>query len=198
MKVLSLFDGISCGQLALQRAGIPVEIYYASEIEKNAIKVTQKNFPNTVQLGDVTKIDFRQFAGEIDLIIGGSPCQDLSVAGNRKGLAGERSGLFYKFIEAIETIKPKYYMLENNYGMPPEAYEEISQLMGCYPIMIDSALVSAQRRKRFYWFNWGKKKYDLFGFPTCDIPQPNDKGIFLKDIYIPDEKLERHDKRILK
>ena len=198
MRVLSLFDGISCGRLALQRAGIPVEKYYAAEIDKNAIKIAQKNFPDTVQLGDVTKIDFRQFAGEIDLIIGGSPCQDLSIAGNRAGLQGDRSGLFYKFMEAIEVIKPKYYLLENNVGMPDEAYEEMSKLMKCYPIVIDSALVSAQRRKRFYWFNWGNKKYDLFGFPTCDIPQPEDKGILLKDIYIPDESLVRIDKRILK
>lgn len=205
MKVLSLFDGVSCGQLALGRAGIPVEKYYASEIDKNAIKITQKNFPDTIQLGDVTQIDFKQFAGEIDLIMGGSPCQDLSIAGNRAGLLGnragllgDRSGLFYKFVEAIEVIQPKYYLLENNYGMPPEAYEEMSQLMGCYPIVIDSALVSAQRRKRFYWFNWGDKKYDLFGFPTCNVPQPKDKGILLKDIYIPDDTLVKVDERILK
>lgn len=198
LKVLSLFDGISCGQLALHRAGIPVDVYYASEIDKNAIAVTQKNFPDTIQLGDITKIDFTQFIGKIDLIMGGSPCQDLSIAGNRVGLQGDRSGLFYKFVEAIEVIKPKYYLLENNVGMPDEAYEEISQLMGCYPIMINSALVSAQSRKRFYWFNWGEKSYNIFGFPTCNIPQPKDKGILLKDIYIPDPKLERCDRRILK
>ena len=198
MRVLSLFDGISCGQLALHRAGIPIDVYYASEIDKNAIAITQKNFPNTIQLGDITKIDFTQFIGKIDLIMGGSPCQDLSIAGNRKGLSGERSGLFYKFVEAIEVIKPKYYLLENNFGMPQEAYEEMSQLMGCYPIVINSALVSAQNRKRFYWFNFGEKSYDIFGFPTCNIPQPKDKGILLKDIYISDPKLERCDRRILK
>jgi DNA (cytosine-5)-methyltransferase 3A len=183
INVLSLFDGISCGQLALQRAGIPVKKYYASEIDKYAIQVTQKNFPDTIQLGDVTKIDFTQFKGKIDLIMGGSPCQDLSIAGKRAGLAGERSGLFYKFVEAIEVIKPKYYLLENNVGMPPEAYEEISRLMGCYPIEINSALVSAQNRKRYYWFNFGFMQQDLFNFPTCDIPQPKDKGILLKDIF---------------
>ena len=198
MRVLSLFDGISCGQLALQRAGIPVEVYYASEIEQNAIKITQKNFPDTIQLGDITKIDFTQFTGKIDLIMGGSPCQDLSIAGKRKGLSGERSGLFYKFVEAIEVIKPKYYLLENNVGMPDEAFEEISSLMGCYPVMINSALVSAQNRKRFYWFNWGEKSYNIFGFPTCNIPQPKDKRVLLKDVYIPDPTLERCDKRILK
>ena len=182
IKVLSLFDGISSGQVALERAGIPVEVYYASEIDKYAIQITQKNYPNTIQLGDINNIDFTEFIDKIDLIMGGSPCQDLSIAGERKGLQGERSGLFYKFVEAIEVIKPKYYLLENNYGMPQEAYEEMSRLMGCYPIMINSALVSAQTRKRFYWFNWGHKQIDLFGFPTVDIPQPENKGILLKDI----------------
>lgn len=182
MRVLSLFDGISCGRVALERAGIPVEVYYASEIDKYAIQITQKNYPDTIQLGDINNIDFSQFTGKIDLIMGGSPCQDLSIAGKRKGLAGDRSGLFYKFVEAIEVIKPKYYLLENNVGMPQDAYEEMSRLMGCYPIEINSAKLSAQNRKRFYWFNWGHKQVNLFGFPTCDIPQPEDKGILLKDV----------------
>lgn len=192
MRVLSLFDGISCGHVALERVGIPVEVYYASEIDKYAIQITQKNYPDTIQLGDINNIDFMQFIGNIDLIMGGSPCQDLSIAGKRKGLQGERSGLFYKFVEAIEVIKPKYFLLENNVGMPQEAYEEISRLMGCYPIEINSALVSAQTRKRFYWTNIGHKQYNLFGFPTVDIPQPENKGILLKDVlesgYAPDEK----------
>ena len=182
ITVLSLFDGISCGQLAMQRAGISVKKYYASEIDKYAIQITQKNFPDTIQLGDVTKIDFKQFEGKIDLIMGGSPCQDLSIAGKRKGLQGDRSGLFYKFVEAIEVIKPKYYLFENNVGMPDEAYEEISRLMKCYPIEINSALVSAQNRKRYYWFNFGCMQQNLFNFPTCDIPLPEDKGILLIDI----------------
>ena len=182
MRILSSFDGISCGQVALERAGIPVEVYYASEIDKYAIEITQKNYPDTIQLGDITKIDFTQFIGKIDLIMGGSPCQDLSIAGKRKGLQGERSGLFYKFVEAIEVIKPRYFLLENNYGMSPEAYEEMSRLMGCYPIMINSALVSAQTRKRYYWTNIGHQNFNLFGFPTVAIPQPNNKGILLKDV----------------
>lgn len=182
IKVLSLFDGISCGQVALERAGIPVEVYYASEIDKYAIQITHKNYPNTIQLGDVTKLDFTQFIGKVDLIMGGSPCQDLSIAGKRKGLEGGRSSLFYKFVEAIDIIKPKYFLLENNCGMPQEAYEEISRLMGCYPIEINSALVSAQTRKRYYWINFGHKQINLFGFPTVDIPQPKDKGILLKDV----------------
>ena len=192
LRVLSLFDGISCGQVALERAGIPVEIYYASEIDKYAIEITQKNYPKTMQLGDINNIDFTQFIGKIDLIMGGSPCQDLSIAGKRKGLQGERSGLFYKFVEAIKVIKPKYFLLENNYGMPQDAYEEMSRLMGCYPIMINSALVSAQTRKRFYWTNIGPQDYNLFGFPTVAIPQPKNKGILLKDVlesgYVPDDK----------
>lgn len=193
LRVLSLFDGISCGQVALERAGIPVEVYYASEIDKYAIEITQKNYPNTIQLGSVTDIDFTEFIGKVDLIIGGSPCQDLSIAGKRKGLSGERSGLFYKFVEAIEVIKPKYFLLENNVGMPQDAYEEISRLMGGYPVMINSALVSAQTRKRYYWTNIGLQELNLFGFPTCKIPQPEDKGILLKDVLekntlAPDEK----------
>lgn len=192
LRVLSLFDGISCGQLALDRARIPVEVYYASEIDKYAIQITQKNYPGTIQLGDVNNIDFTEFIGKVDLIMGGSPCQDLSIAGKRAGLKGERSGLFYKFVEAIEVVKPRYFLLENNYGMPQEAYEEISRLMGCYPIMINSALVSAQTRKRFYWTNIGPQDYNLFGFPTVAIPQPENKEILLKDVlesgYTPDDK----------
>lgn len=182
INVMSLFDGASFGKVALERAGIEIENYYASEIDKYAIKISEKNHPNIIQIGDVTKIDFLKYTGKIDLLMGGSPCQDLSIAGKRNGLAGERSGLFYKFIEALETIKPKYFLLENNYGMPKEAFEEISKLMGCYPILINSALVSAQTRKRFYWTNIGPKSFNLFGFPTVAIPQPEDKGILLKDV----------------
>lgn len=193
ITVLSLFDGISCGRVALQRANIPVEKYLASEIDKYAIQVTQKNWPDTIQIGDVTKIDFTQFIGKIDLLIGGSPCQDLSIAGKREGLSGERSGLFFKFVEALNTIKPKWFLLENNVGMPQEAYEKISELMGCYPVEINSALVSAQTRKRFYWTNIGPKEFNLFGFPNCAIPHPEDKGILLKDVLetsaiAPDDK----------
>lgn len=175
MKILSLFDGISCGRVALERAGIPVEKYYASEIDKYAIQITQKNYPDTIQLGDVTKIDFTQFIGEIDMIIGGSPCQDVSIAKHdRKGLNGDRSGLFYKYLEALKTIKPKYFLLENVASMSKETKETITnELKEVYPetecTMINSALVSAQRRKRYYWTNW-------------KIEQPEDKGIFVKDI----------------
>ncbi len=182
ITVLSLFDGISCGRVALQRANIPVAKYYASEIDKYAIQVTQKNFPDTIQIGDVTKIEFSKYAGEIDLLIGGSPCQDLSIAGKREGLSGERSGLFFKYVEALNKIKPKWFLLENNVGMPQKAYEKISELMGCYPVEINSALLSAQNRRRYYWTNIGPKEISLFGFATCTIPQPQDKGIILQDI----------------
>ena len=170
MRVLSLFDGISCGQIALERTGIPVDVYYASENDKYAIQITQKNYPSTIQLGDVTKINFEQFEGKIDLLIGGFPCQDLSIAGNRKGLAGERSGLFFKYVEALETIKPKYFLLENNVGMPNEAKEIISQVLGVEPVLINSSLFSAQNRKRLYWTNISINK---------NIP---DKNILLQSI----------------
>jgi len=182
INVMSLFDGIACGYQALKEAGIDVAVYYASEIDKNAIKIAKKNHPDIIELGDINDINFNNFIGKVDLIMGGSPCQDLSIAGKREGLSGDRSGLFYKFIEAIETIKPKYFLLENNVGMPKEAYEEISRLMGCYPVEINSALVSAQNRKRYYWTNIGPQNYNLFGFPTVAIPQPEDKKIILKDI----------------
>ena len=109
LVVMSLFDGISAGQVALERAGIPVEVYYASEIDKYAIQVTQKNYPNTIQLGDVEKIDFTQYEGKIDLLIGGSPCTNLSICGNRKGLEGDESRLFWEYVRAIKECKPKYF-----------------------------------------------------------------------------------------
>ena len=182
IRVMSLFDGISAGQIALERAGIPVEVYYASEIDKYAIAVTQKNYPDTIQLGDVEKIDFTQFEGKIDLLIGGSPCTNLSICGNRKGLEGDESRLFWEYVRAIKECKPKYFLLENVESMSEQVKEIISQELGCYPCMINSSLLSAQNRKRYYWFNWGDMQYNLFGFPTCDIPQPKDKGILLKDI----------------
>ena len=113
MNVLSLFDGISCGRLALERAGIKVDKYYASEIDKHAIKVTQHNYPDTIQLGDVTKIDFNQFKGKIDLLIGGSPCTGFSPAGKGLNFEDPQSKLFFKYLEALQTIKPKYFLLED-------------------------------------------------------------------------------------
>ena len=184
MKVLSLFDGISCGQIALERTGIPVDVYYASEIDKYAIQITQKNYPDTIQLGDVTKIDFKQFEGKIDLLIGGSPCQDLSIIGNRKGLEGERSRLFYKYVEALETIKPKYFLLENNVKMPNEAKETISKVLGVKPVLINSSSFSAQNRKRLYWTNISINK---------NIP---DKNILLQSILEFGETLRTKSKTV--
>ena len=174
MKVLSLFDGISCGRLALERAGIPVEKYYASEIDKYAIQVAQKNYPDTIQVGDVNKLNYLELL-DVDMVIGGSPCQDLSIAKqNRQGLRGERSGLFWKYVEALEVIHPKWFLLENVASMRNEDRDAITEtLKKIYPetecIMINSALLSAQQRKRYYWTNW-------------HVEQPQDKGILLKDI----------------
>lgn len=174
MKVLSLFDGISCGRVALERAGIPVEKYYASEIDKYAIQIAQKNYPDTIQLGDITKIDFSKFAGEIDLVIGGSPCQGFSFAGKRLNFEDPRSKLFFEFVHAVREIKPKYFLLEN-VKMKREYQDIISeQLGGVQPIEINSALVSAQNRKRLYWTN------------IPGVCQPDDKGILLKDVVLSD------------
>ena len=170
IKVLSLFDGISCGMVALERAKVKVSRYVAYEIDKYAIQVSKKNYSQIEHCGDITKADFSQHKG-FDLIIGGFPCQDLSIAkNNRKGLEGERSGLFWELVKAIETIKPKYFLVENNYGMPKEAKEIITKTLGVEPILINSALVSAQQRKRLYWTN------------IPNVNQPRDKGILLSSV----------------
>lgn len=170
MNVLSLFDGISCGQMALQRAGIRVDNYYASEIDKYAMQITQKNYPETIQLGNVTDIDFASIE-KIDLLIGGSPCQDLSIAKrDRKGLTGERSGLFWKYVDALKTLKPKHFLFENVASMKKFDRDIITKALGVEPILINSALVSAQQRKRLYWTN------------IPGIEQPEDKKIYLQDI----------------
>ena len=153
---MSLFDGISCGMLALKRAGIPVKRYVAYEIEKNAIKISQKNYPQIEQCGDVRTADFSQYEG-FDLLIGGSPCQDLSNykydRGEVKGLDGEKSGLFYYYVKALKEVKPKYFLLENVASMEKKWADVISEELGVEPIMINSALVCAAERKRLYWTN---------------------------------------------
>lgn len=170
ITVLSLFDGISCGQLALQRAGIKVDRYLASEVDKYAIKITQKNFPNTEQLGDVKTVWAKNLP-KIDLLIGGSPCQDLSIAKvGRKGLDGEQSGLFWHYVRLLRTCKPKYFLLENVASMSKDNKQKITEVLGVEPIMINSALVSAQQRKRLYWTN------------IPNITQPEDKGLVLADV----------------
>lgn len=153
MRVLSLFDGISCGQVALERAGAKVDTYYASEIDKYAIQVTQKNYPNTIQLGDVTQVDGKKFRG-IDLLIGGSPCQSLSITQSktRQGLDG-KSKLFYEFVRIFEESRPKYFLFENVSSMSAESKQVISELLGCQPVFVDSAVFSPQSRPRLYWTN---------------------------------------------
>ena len=172
MKILSLFDGISCGRVALDRAGIKVDKYYASEIKEDAIKVSKYNYPDIIQVGDITKLKGEDFK-DIDLIIGGSPCQSFSNAGNKEGFEG-KSGLFYEYLRMLKEIKPKYFLLEN-VRMKKEWQNKITKLLReIYPetevYNINSKLVSAQLRNRFYWTN------------IPNIKQPEDKGIMLKDI----------------
>jgi DNA (cytosine-5)-methyltransferase 3A len=203
MNVLSLFDGMSCGQQALERAGIKVDNYYASEIDKYAIKVTMANYPNTIQLGSVTEVD-GYLLPKIDLLIGGSPCQSFSFAGKRKGMSTKdeqeiltlehylqlkadgyefegQSYLFWEFMRLLNECKPTYFLLEN--VMMGEKWEKVlSKAIGVKPIMINSSLVSAQNRQRLYWTNIGMQPMGLFGDLESVIQQPKDKGILLKDI----------------
>jgi DNA (cytosine-5)-methyltransferase 3A len=151
MNVLSLFDGISCGQIALNRAKIKYDTYFASEIDKHAIKVTQNNFPNTIQLGDITKIKGSDLP-KINVVIGGSPCQGFSFIGKGLNFQDPRSSLFFEFIRLLEEINPKYFLLEN-VKMKKEWKEVITNYMGIEPIELCSSLFSAQRRKRLYWTN---------------------------------------------
>ena len=183
MKVLSLFDGMSCGRIALDRLGIAVDTYYASEIDKYAIEVAQKNYPDTIHVGDVTQLNADDFQ-DVDLILAGSPCQGFSFAGKQLAFDDPRSALFFEFIRLLKAIKPKYFLLEN-VRMKKEFLEVITeQVSSCYPefqghdlfggriepILINSSLVSAQSRERYYWTN------------IPNITQPEDKGIVLRDV----------------
>ena len=194
MNVLSLFDGMSCGQIALKTLGTDVGVFYASEVDKYAIKQTQHVSPDTVQLGDVTKwrewdIDW----GKIDLLLGGSPCQGFSFAGKQLAFDDPRSALFFVFVEIwnyIKSVNPNAYFLLENVKMKKEFEIIISKYMGVAPIEINSALVSAQNRVRLYWTNIANEPYGLFGDMQCMIPQPKDKGILLRDILesdVPDK-----------
>lgn len=150
MNVLSLFDGMSCGQIALNKAGVRYDKYFASEIDEYAIKVTMTNYPQTIQLGDVTAIDTTSLP-KIDLLIGGSPCQSFSSLGDGSGLDG-KSGLFWEFVKVLKEVKPKYFMLEN-VSMKKEWLDIVSDAVGVEPIAFNSNLVSAQNRNRLYWTN---------------------------------------------
>lgn len=153
MKVLSLFDGMSCGRIALDRCGIPVEKYYASEIKKHAIKVSKANWSDITHIGDVTKIYGNDFKGEIDLLIGGSPCQDFSLLkANGKGLEGDKSKLFYEYLRLLKEIQPKYFLLEN-VKMKKDSKKQLDEYLGVEGIEINSRLVSYQNRPRVYWTN---------------------------------------------
>ena len=179
--VLSLFDGMSCGQIALNKAGITYGQYYASEIKPHAIKVTQHNFPNTIQLGSVLDVKGSDLP-KIDLLIGGSPCQDFSSANKEKlGLQGEKSGLFYEYLRLLKECNPKYFLLEN-VAMDDYSYAAISEMLGTYPTNINSELVSGQLRQRSYWTNIGPESFDLFGNRYSMIPQPRNKKIKFQDV----------------
>ncbi len=177
MKVLSLFDGMSCGQLALTQLGIKIDKYYASEIDKYAIQITQKNFPDTIQIGDVCNIKSEDYK-DVDLILAGSPCQGFSFAGNQLAFDDPRSALFFEFIRLLKEIKPKYFLLEN-VNMKKEFLDIISrEVSRCYPelpfgferIKINSSLVSAQNRVRWYWTN------------ISNVTYPEERGIVIRDI----------------
>ena len=185
MKVVSLFNGMNTGRQALENVGIKVEKYYSSEIKPYAIELTQHHFPDTIQVGDVTKwIDWDIDWKSIDLVLSGSPCQDLSAAGKRAGINGTKSSLFFTFVEILEHIKvlnPKVLFLQENVGSASKLDVGImSRALGVYPVRINSSLVTAQLRDRYYWSNI-RTKETMFDVVT-DIPQPKDKGIMFKDI----------------
>jgi len=182
MNVLSLFDGMSCGRIALERLGIKVDNYFASEIDKYAIKVSEANYPDIIQVGDITELDLSTLP-KIDLIMGGSPCQGFSFAGKQLAFDDPRSALFFEFVRCVKELKPKYFLLEN-VRMKKEYLDVISEYMGVEPIMINSALVSAQNRVRYYWTN------------IPGIEQPEQRGIVLRDILVPNLKSDLSDKAI--
>jgi len=203
MNVLSLFDGMSCGQQALERTGIKVDNYFASEIDKYAIQVTMANYPNTTQLGSVVDVDGYSLP-KIDILIGGSPCQSFSFAGKRKGMSTKdeqeiltldhylklksegyefegQSYLFWEYMRLLNEVKPTYFLLEN--VMMGEKWEKVlSKAIGVNAIEINSALVSAQNRRRLYWTNIGMEASGLFGDLESIIEQPKDREILLRDV----------------
>ena len=166
MKVLSLFDGISCGRVALERAGIEVTEYYASEVDKYAIQTSEKNYPDIIRLGDVKTCEIPK---DIDILFAGFPCQSFSIAGNRKGFDDDRGNLFFDMMRIFKEVKPKYFLFENVASMKKSDKKILDEIIGVEGVVVNSALVSAQQRKRIYWTN-------------IPFEQPEDKGIILKDI----------------
>lgn len=175
INVLSLFDGISCGQIALERAGIEVENYFASEIDKHAIKVTQANYPKTIQLGSVTEVKASDLPN-IDLLIGGSPCQGFSIAGKKLNFDDDRSKLFFEFVRLKNELNPKYFLLEN-VRMTDDIADAIDELLGVERIYIDSRNFTGMIRKRYYWTN----------IPIGEIPT---KNVSIEDL-LDDEPFDR-------
>jgi DNA (cytosine-5)-methyltransferase 1 len=219
LNILSLFDGMSCGQQALERAGIEVDNYFASEIDKYAMQVTMANYPDTKQLGSVVNVNGSDLP-KIDLLIGGSPCQSFSFAGKRKGMATKceteiltlnhylelkadgyefegQSYLFWEFMRLLNECKPKYFLLEN-VEMGEKWEKVLSKAIEVNGIHINSALVSAQNRKRIYWTNIGMQPGGLFGDLVSIIQKPKNKGILLKDVLETevDEKYFLSDKMV--
>lgn len=224
MNVLSLFDGMSCGQIALRELKVKVDRYYASEVDKYAIAQTMLNFPDTIQLGDVREVDARKL-GDIDLLIGGSPCQSFSFFGRRNGMSTKeneevytlerymelkrdgfefegQSYLFWEFVRILHELReinPNVMFLLENVEMGKKWENVLSSAIGLHGVHINSALVSAQNRKRIYWTNILTRNDGLFGELFTDIPQPQDKGLYLRDIletdvdekyYIGDETMK--------
>lgn len=202
MNVLSLFDGMSCGRIALTELNIKIDQYYASEIDSHAIKQTQLNFPTTIQLGDVTKWqEWHVKWSEINLILAGSPCQGFSFAGKQLAFDDPRSKLFFVFVEILNHVKkfnPDVKFLLENVDMKRDHLRVISEYVGVFPVNINSNLVSAQNRNRWYWTNIRTKKVGLFDEIYTDIPQPKDEGILLRDILESevDEKYFLSDKMV--
>lgn len=207
ITVLSLFDGMSCARIALKELGVKVDTYYASEIDKHAIAQTQKNFPDTIQLGDVTKVNAKEL-GHIDLLVGGSPCTNFSFAGRRNGMNtttneeiytldrylelkeqgfqfdGE-SFLFWEYMRILHEVRetnPNVFFFLENVEMGEKWESVLTQAIGIPGVHVNSALVSAQNRRRIYWTNIRTKTQGLLRKVVPDIPQPEDKGIYLQDI----------------
>lgn len=175
MKVLSLFDGISCGRVALERAGIPVETYYASEIDPHAIQITQHNYPDTIQVGDVCQLNPDDYK-DVDLLIGGSPCQSLSITmGQTRTNLNGKSKLFFEYLRILKAVKPKWFLLENVASMNKESKDTITELLGVEPVLINSNCFSAQDRLRLYWTNIPVNVLDLKESSLClkDVLEPS-------------------------